>query len=162
MAISQFFSFHRTKYMCNICGEVFDRSSVCAVHAMRHGSPQKQCPSCPSKFHTEHQLKEHKLAHGAEKTHKCRFCPKMFGTAGNRGRHEKVAHPKEFAEELAKKQESPAQPRRSRPPIAARKKLAPLSEIDNSNNQQQEQDVQKFFSEEIDEVIDNIVTRFIL
>lgn len=62
------------KFLCNICGEHFDKASALRDHLVIHRSDDiklHHCEVCDLVFPDEQSLKEHSLVHSRQKVHTC-------------------------------------------------------------------------------------------
>lgn len=83
----------RRPHPCPKCDRHFGSPSELREHTFAIHSLERpySCDICHTRYSTKYNLRLHKLTHG-EKTKQCRFCERMFKTAGCRRSHEKVVH----------------------------------------------------------------------
>ncbi|RDD37376.1 Zinc finger X-linked protein ZXDA [Trichoplax sp. H2] len=84
----------RRDYKCNICNEVFSKSSLLKLHSLQHtGERAFKCPypDCGWSFTTTYKLKRHIRGHTGEKPFMCTIdgCNKHFTTAYNLKTHQR-------------------------------------------------------------------------
>ncbi|XP_034117451.1 zinc finger protein 420 [Drosophila albomicans] len=80
-----------TKYMCNLCGNVYPKKAAFTAHMMAHTDYKPhQCEICCKSFRQMGELRAHIRRHTGERPYKCLYCDRHFYDRSEKVRHERV------------------------------------------------------------------------
>ncbi|KAH8318688.1 hypothetical protein KR074_001772 [Drosophila pseudoananassae] len=80
-----------SKYMCNLCGNIYLKKSVFTAHMTAHTDYKPhQCEICLKSFRQMGELRAHIRRHTGERPYKCMYCDRYFYDRSERVRHERV------------------------------------------------------------------------
>ncbi|BFF89771.1 zinc finger protein 771 [Drosophila madeirensis] len=80
-----------SKFMCNMCGNVYTKKSTFTSHMMTHVDYKPhQCEICDKAFRQMGELRAHIRRHTGERPYKCMYCERHFYDRSERVRHERV------------------------------------------------------------------------
>ncbi|XP_017872074.1 PREDICTED: zinc finger protein 599 [Drosophila arizonae] len=80
-----------TKYICNLCGNVYPKKAAFTAHMMAHTDYKPhQCEICSKSFRQMGELRAHIRRHTGERPYKCLYCDRFFYDRSEKVRHERV------------------------------------------------------------------------
>ncbi|EDV93766.1 GH18110 [Drosophila grimshawi] len=80
-----------TKYMCNLCGNVYPKKAAFNAHMTAHTDYKPhQCEICYKSFRQMGELRAHIRRHTGERPYKCLYCERHFYDRSEKVRHERV------------------------------------------------------------------------
>lgn len=90
---------------CEICGKEYTTASIKNHHKFHHSGQKFTCEICHKDFKLQEVYKVHMNKHMGIKC-KCYFCPFESTDSGNRAKHMRAKHPKEFEDRLANRRKT--------------------------------------------------------
>ena len=82
---------------CGDCGKLLASDSLKSHRESQHLDITYDCDLCEKTFKYIHDLQSHiRVIHQGIKKFECEFCPKVFSCSGNRNKHYKTTHKKDW------------------------------------------------------------------